>query len=178
MTCSRSGFADVATTIGRDESSCRQLARRARQHLLEARPRYDLPEAHGMQIVEAFHAASRQGDLTALRSLLTEDIAIHSDGGGKRPAALIPVLGIERAMLLFTRLVQLWRAAPAPAPRFCRIDGLPGYVTVEPDGLVQTTAFAIEGDRIAAIYIVRNPDKLRHLDVPDAGPEPPAGPMH
>jgi RNA polymerase sigma-70 factor (ECF subfamily) len=157
-------FAEVAETIGRDEASCRQLAKRAREHLKAARPRYQLPKEHGFEIAEAFFAASHDGDMAALQALLTDDIAIYADGGGKRPAALVPLFGIERAMLLYKRIAGLLVDAPRPHPSFRMIDGLPGYVTVEVDGVPQTTAFDIRDGKIAAIYIVRNPDKLRHLD--------------
>jgi RNA polymerase sigma-70 factor (ECF subfamily) len=157
-------FAEVAETIGRDEASCRQLAKRAREHLKAARPRYQLPKEHGFEIAEAFFAASHDGDMAALQALLTDDIAIYADGGGKRPAALVPLFGIERAMLLYKRIAGLLVDAPRPHPSLRMIDGLPGYVTVEVDGVPQTTAFDIRDGKIAAIYIVRNPDKLRHLD--------------
>ena len=158
-------FAEVAEAIGRDEASCRQLARRAREHLKAARPRYDLPKEHGLEIAEAFFAASRSGDMTALKALLADDITLYSDGGGKRPAALVPVFGIERAMLLFTKVAQLYAEAQTqPRPSYGFIDGLPGFVTVEPDGIPQTTAIEVRDGKIAAIYAVRNPEKLRHLD--------------
>jgi RNA polymerase sigma-70 factor (ECF subfamily) len=146
-------FAEVAGAIGRDEASCRQLARRAREHLKAARPRYDLPKEHGLEIAEAFFVASRSGDMTALRGLLADDIALYSDGGGKRPAALVPVFGIERAMLIFTRIAQLFAGTEPPRPSYGFIDGLP-----------QTTALDIRGGKIAGIYVVRNPEKLRHLE--------------
>lgn len=157
-------FAEVAEAIGRDEASCRQLAHRAREHLKAARPRYDLPKEHGLEIAEAFFVASRSGDMTALRALLADDIALYSDGGGKRPAALVPVFGIERAMLIFTRLAQLFAGTPPPRPSYGLIDGLPGFVTVEPDGMPQTTALDIRDGKVAGIYVVRNPEKLRHLE--------------
>jgi len=70
--------------------------------------------------------------MTALRALLTDDIAVYSDGGGKRPAALVPVIGIERAMLLFGRLAQLSAGSEPQRLSYGFLDGLPGFVTVEP----------------------------------------------
>ncbi len=157
-------FAEVAEAIGRDEASCRQLARRARAHLKAARPRYDLPKEHGFEIAEAFFVASRSGDMTALKALLADDVTLYSDGGGKRPAALVPVFGIDRAMLLFTKLAQLYAGTRPKRLSYGFIDGLPGFVTVEPDGMPQTTAIEVRDGKIAAIYVVRNPEKLRHLE--------------
>jgi RNA polymerase sigma-70 factor, ECF subfamily len=157
-------FAEIAETIGRDEASCRQLARRAREHLHAARPRYDVPKTRGLEIAQAFFAAARNGDMAALQSLLTDDIAVYSDGGGKRPAALIPVVGMERVMLLLRRIAQLQAAAPARHLTYGYINGLPGYVTLEADGVPQTTAFELRDGKIAGIYVMRNPDKLHHLE--------------
>ena len=157
-------FVEVAETIGRDEASCRQLAKRARDHLREARPRYSLPKEHGFEIAQAFFIASRNGDMEALRSLLTDDIALYADGGGKRPAAPAPILGIDPAMAAFARIAKVFANTPPPRPHFCMINGLPGFVTAEFDGVLQTTAIEIREGKIAAIYVMRNPDKLRHLN--------------
>ena len=158
------GFAEVAETIGRDEAACRQLAKRARDHLKAARPRYSLPKERGFEIAQAFFAASHNGDMAALQALLTDDIAIYADGGGKRPAAPAPLLGVEHAMAAFRRIAAVLAGKPVPQPSFRFINGLPGYVTMEFDGVPQTTAFDIRDGKIAAVYVVRNPDKLRHLD--------------
>ena len=157
-------FAEVADTIGRDEASCRQLAKRARDHLKAARPRYSLPKERGFEIAQAFFAASRNGDMAALRSLLTDDIALYADGGGKRPAAPVPLLGIAPVMAAFRRIAKVFAHGPQPQPYFRMINGVPGFVTLEVDGVLQTTAFDIRDGKIAAIYVMRNPDKLRHLD--------------
>jgi RNA polymerase sigma-70 factor (ECF subfamily) len=117
----------------------------------------------GLEIVEAFFTASRCGDMATLGALLAEDVSIHSDGGGKRPAAVRPVLGRRTAMRLLRSLAVLARKYPAQSVRNAFINGLPGLVTREADGNLQTTAFEIEDGKIVAIYVMRNPDKLRHL---------------
>ena len=67
-------------------------------------------------------------------------------------------------MKVHTALAQMFGQNPSRLLRYGRINGLPGFITLEADGQIQTTAFAIEDGRIAAIYVMRNPDKLRHLD--------------
>jgi RNA polymerase sigma-70 factor (ECF subfamily) len=156
-------FEEVATTIERDPAACRQLAARARAHVRDARPRYQLEKQRGLEIAEAFFDALRSGDMSALGTLLAADVTILSDGGGKRPAAVRPVMGRRTAMRLFKSLGVLARKYPPRSVRTAFINGLPGFVTQEADGYMQTTAFEIEDGKIAAIYIVRNPDKLRHL---------------
>ncbi|MCR9267926.1 MAG: sigma-70 family RNA polymerase sigma factor [Alphaproteobacteria bacterium] len=156
-------YDEIARTLDREATACRQLAARARRHVREARPRYQLDQEQGMALADAFFQASRQGDLTALGRLLADDVSVHSDGGGKRPAALRVIAGVNAVMDLFQRLLA--RHGPQASQRLLSgyINGLPGFVTQEPDGELQTTALDIENGRITAIYVMRNPDKLRHL---------------
>ncbi|KWK80368.1 RNA polymerase subunit sigma [Burkholderia ubonensis] len=156
-------FDEVAATIRREPAACRQLAARARTHVREARPRFHVEKQRGVEIAEAFFAASRSGDMRALGALLAEDVSLHADGGGKRPAAGKPVLGFERVMKVHAYLAELFRNNASTLVRAGFINGLPGFVTLEADGELQTTALEIEDGKVAAIYVVRNPDKLRHL---------------
>ena len=157
------GFEEVAATIGRDTAACRQLAARARGHVRAARPRYRMDAARGLEIANAFFTASRSGDMGALGAMLAQDVSLHSDGGGKRPATVRPALGFAQVMQVHKALGVLFGKYGSTLLRTCRINGLPGFVTREADGEIQTTALAIEDGRISAIYVMRNPDKLRHL---------------
>jgi RNA polymerase sigma-70 factor, ECF subfamily len=157
-------FAQVAETLGRGEAACRQLAARAREHVRAARPRFPFRPDEGARLAEAFMAAARSGDAGALARLLTADAALHSDGGGKKRAALNVIHGRDKIAAFFAGLVRKETSAiTAIRVRPARINGLPGFVAVEPDGTVQTIALEIAGAEIAAIYVVRNPDKLRHV---------------
>jgi RNA polymerase sigma-70 factor (ECF subfamily) len=158
------GFGEVAETIGRDPASCRQLASRARAHVRAERPRFPVSKERGLEIAQAFFTASRGGDMTTLRALLAADVTVHSDGGGKRAAALGPIIGIEEVIAFHTRLARIFRQNMSRIVRYGLINGLPGFVTVEGDGMLQTTAIEIVDGRVLAIYVIRNPDKLRHLD--------------
>ncbi|NIJ35684.1 RNA polymerase sigma-70 factor (ECF subfamily) [Sphingopyxis panaciterrae] len=157
------GLDEVAATIRREPAATRQLAARARAHVREARPRYRLEKAHGMEIANAFFAASRSGDMGALGALLAADVGMWSDGGGKRPAALIPVLGFDTVMKLHRSLAVMFGKYGSTLVHAGMINGLPGFVTREADGELQTTALEIEDGRVTAIYVMRNPDKLRHV---------------
>jgi RNA polymerase sigma-70 factor (ECF subfamily) len=156
-------FEEVAKTIQRDAAACRQLAARARTHVREERPRFQVDKQRGIELANAFFAASRGGDMQALRAMLTDDISIHADGGGKRSAAPEPVIGLAAVMKVQERLAALFRENGSKLVRAGFINGLPGFITLEADGELQTTALEIEDGKIAAIYVVRNPDKLRHL---------------
>jgi RNA polymerase sigma-70 factor (ECF subfamily) len=156
-------FEEVAATIQRDPAACRQLAARARSHVREAKPRFRVEKQRGIALAEAFYAASRNGDMEALRGMLAADVSVHADGGGKRPAATEPVLGFDAVMKLHEYLADWWHKNDSKFVRAGFVNGLPGFITLEADGELQTTAFEIEDGKIAAIYVVRNPDKLRHL---------------
>jgi RNA polymerase sigma-70 factor, ECF subfamily len=156
------GFEEVAETIGREPATCRQLASRARTHVRAARPRFPMPKERGLEIATAFYSASRSGDMHELRSLLAADVTFYSDGGGKRPAAKRPLVGVDDVIQFHAGLARLFGRRTPRSVRYAFINGLPGFVTVEHDG-VQTTALEIADGKIAGIYVTRNPDKLRHL---------------
>lgn len=156
-------FDDIAQTLGRDSAACRQLAARARQNIRADKPRYAVSREHGLTIASAFFAASRNGDLNALGKLLADDVRFQADGGGKRPALPRIISGSREVADLLAAIAAMLKDRPSSLIRYTFINGLPGFVTEEADGL-QTTALLIDADRIKAIYVMRNPDKLRHLD--------------
>jgi RNA polymerase sigma-70 factor (ECF subfamily) len=156
-------FEEIAETIGREPATCRQLASRARTHVRAARPRFDIPKERGLQIAAAFFAASRNGDMQQLRSLLSADVTAYADGGGKARAAMQPTVGLDNVMQLHAALAPIFAENMSRVVRYGFINGLPGFVTIEQDDMLQTTALQIEDGKIAAIYVMRNPDKLRHL---------------
>jgi RNA polymerase sigma-70 factor (ECF subfamily) len=157
------GFEEVAATIRRDSAACRQLAVRARAHVREARPRFQVEKERGLELAEAFFTASRSGDMKALGAMLAADVSAHADGGGKRAAAMQPIVGFDSVMQAHEHLAAHFRENGSKLVRVGFVNGLPGFVTLEADGELQTTALEIEGGKIAAIYVVRNPDKLKHL---------------
>ncbi|MBB3021264.1 RNA polymerase sigma-70 factor (ECF subfamily) [Microvirga lupini] len=157
------GFDEIAATLDRDPAACRQLAARARRNVRAERPRYAIDREEGERMSDAFFAASRGGDLTALRNLLAENVVAQTDGGGIRNAALNPLFGFRRVAGLFLGVARKSGGQLPPVLYKGLINGLPGFVTLEQDGMVQTTSLDIEDGRIVGVYIVRNPEKLRHL---------------
>ncbi len=157
-------FAEIAGLLARSEPAVRKLATRARARLEAADPRETprqvVTDAEARRIARAFLAASRQGDEATLRDLLAQDVVLHTDGGGLRPAALNLIHGAGKVGRFFAGLARKRGDAQAPLVHLGRINSLPGYVTLEPDGLPQTTALELRDGRISAIYIVRNPEKL------------------
>jgi RNA polymerase sigma-70 factor (ECF subfamily) len=167
-------FGEVATALDRSEAACRQLAARARAHVREVRPRGATVsagrsgeiDAKHAQLLSAFAAATQSGDLNALTQLLASDVRIVTDGGGKVRAALEVIDGADRAAKFLVEAARKragawWR--DDFTMRFATVNGLPGVIVDAPEGPVQTAAFEIERGVVRALYVVRNPDKLRHL---------------
>ena len=163
-------FSQVAAALNRNEAACRQLASRARTRVREARPKGLTPlrapssaiDPKHAELLSAFITASRSGDIEKLTRMLASDARIVTDGGGKVAAALNVINGADRVAAFVTGVVRKgW--TDDMSVRFAIVNGLPGLLVTSSNGLVQTNAFEFDGDVITAIYIVRNPDKLRHL---------------
>ena len=153
---------EVAIALDRQPAAVRQLALRARKHIRAARRRFKVDANEADRIARAFFEATREGDTSALCALLADDVAIHSDGGGKVLALRNIVRGLEPALRLFS---SARRKNPLPSTllRTAIVDGLPGYVSIDLAGTLQTTALELNDGLISTIYIVGNPDKLTHI---------------
>ena len=163
-------FAEIARTIDRSESACRQLAKRAREHVrIDMPPRNKVDPAEAKRFVDAFFKAAHKADPSDLQALLARDVAFHSDGGGKVLAVINPLYGIDRVSRFFAGINAKLAHRNKPTTLFkpVLINGLPGYLSLERGETLQATALDIRDGRVHAIYIVRNPDKLRHLSLSD-----------
>jgi RNA polymerase sigma-70 factor, ECF subfamily len=155
-------FADIAAMLDRSEASCRQLATRARRAVRDNRPApAATPDSHA-RLVTAFSDAVASGNVRQLAELLRADAVALTDGGGRKFAALNPIVGADKVARFFIGIAgktadQHVRIEPAV------INGAVGALLYLDGELDLTLSMAIDGERIAAIYVVRNPDKLRHL---------------
>lgn len=155
-------YADVAAALERNEAACRQLAARAREHVRAARPRFAADGDAQTRLVDAFHEAVTTGDLARLAQLLADDAILYSDSGGKRFLQMQPTRGKDKILKIFSNAAG---KRPLPRPEQmepARVNGMPGFIVRTAVG-IETIALEIEGDRITALYIVANPDKLKHL---------------
>jgi RNA polymerase sigma-70 factor, ECF subfamily len=156
-------FGEVAEVLGRSPASCRQLTRRARAHVRASRPRFRPSQQECERLAAAFGAAVQSGDTHALAQLLAQDVTWYFDTGGKAPGALRPVIGRAKVMRLISGLTK--KGMPGiRAVRAGQINGSPGFIVERDSGDVFTVAFDFRHGLIANIYLVINPDKLRHLD--------------
>jgi RNA polymerase sigma-70 factor (ECF subfamily) len=154
-------FSEIAAMLDRTEASCRQLASRARRAVRDNRPvPVATPDSHA-RLLQAFSDAVASGDVRQLAELLREDAVAITDGGGRKFAARNPIIGRDKVARFFVGLAsktvgQEVRIEPAV------INGAVGALLYLDGELDLTLSMAIDGEKIAAIYVVRNPDKLRH----------------
>jgi RNA polymerase sigma-70 factor (ECF subfamily) len=159
-------FSEIAAMLGRTEAACRQLASRARRAVRDNRPAPAVtPDSHA-RLLRAFSEAVASGDVRQLAELLRDDAVAITDGGGRKFAALNPVIGADKVARFFIGIAgktaaqgQVMRVEPAA------INGAAGALLYLDGELDLTLSMAIDGEKIAAIYVVRNPDKLRHLPI-------------
>jgi RNA polymerase sigma-70 factor (ECF subfamily) len=155
-------YPEVADAIGKSEVACRQIASRARRRLRDSPVRPASPAER--RVVDELVVAVARGDVTSALARVAPDAVLIADGGPKRRAARRPVVGAERVVRFLTNLSRraYLRAQVEPST----INGDPGLI-VSVDGAVDfAAAFEVEDDRVAAIWLVRNPDKLEHLPEP------------
>jgi RNA polymerase sigma-70 factor (ECF subfamily) len=154
-------YAEIAAVLDRGEPAVRQLAGRARRHVDEGRPRYDVDPAERRELTERFLAAASGGDLGELLALLAPDARLVGDSGGKAKAPLRIIESADK--------VGRFLAAVAPpvrtthVHRFAEINGAPAVVTLvdgRPDSVMQLEV--LDG-RVHRVYLLRNPDKLGGL---------------
>ena len=156
-------FEKVGEVVGRSPAAVRQLASRARAHVEEGKPRFPAGPEEELRIVAAFAVAWQEGDHEALLGLLDPDAIMRSDGGGRVPSAGKPLLGadrIARALVAFARSAD--RRGEEPRGRLARVNGATGLV-IHDRYSTSVVSLTIDSGRIAALDIVRNPDKLRGL---------------
>lgn len=153
-------FDQIGTALGRSPAACRKLASRAREHVGDRRPRFDVdPEAH-REIVEAFGEATVSGDMDRLLSLLTPDAVFTSDGGGVVRAALEPIRGADKIVRFLAGTAL--KFAP-PQVKSTVINGNPGLLLFYEGRVATVMALGIRDGRVATVDVVRNPHKFHGL---------------
>jgi RNA polymerase sigma-70 factor (ECF subfamily) len=161
-------FAEIAELVGRSPDSVRQLAARARRNVAAAKPRFPATREEQERIVHAFAAACAAGSLEQLLEVLDPAVVMRSDGGGRVPAARLPLHGADRVAgaLLALERKRLRDGRPLSA-RLAKVNGSLGVVTH--DGLaLNVMSFSFDAGRIVAIDNLRNPEKLSHVSVPES----------
>lgn len=151
-------YDEIAALLGKTEAACRQMVHRASQRVQQERPRFEVSEDAHRRLLEKFVQAARSGERAAMESLLADDVQLVSDGGGKVPSFGKILRGAHRIANLYW---VLWRRlAPQIVYRIAQVNGEPGVLRYVDGQLESAQAVVTDGERIVAIYAVRNPDKL------------------
>ncbi|TGB01577.1 RNA polymerase sigma factor SigJ [Streptomyces sp. MZ04] len=157
-------FSEIAVTLDRGEAAVRQLAARARKHVDEKRPRYEVDPGERRGLTERFLAAAADGDLDGLMTLLAPDVRLVGDSGGKAKAPLRIIETAAKVARFLVGAAHKGLSAGGDAEfRFVEINGasaLLGLVDGKPDVVFQLD---VADGQIKDLYIMRNPDKLISL---------------
>ncbi|MDQ3863044.1 MAG: RNA polymerase sigma-70 factor [Actinomycetota bacterium] len=154
-------YEEISSIVGKSEDNCRQIARRARQAVAARRPRFEHSPEQERRLTEQFVEACVSGDMEGLVGLLSEDVTLWSDGGGKVAAAPYPIHGPERVARFLLGVLRT--VPPGFFVRLARINGGPGivgYVEGRPTGVV---ALEIAAGRFIGVRVVVNPEKLQAI---------------
>jgi RNA polymerase sigma-70 factor (TIGR02957 family) len=152
---------EIAEVMELSEANCRQLYRRATQHLSNRRRRFEPSKEQRERLAGRFLQAARRGDLRALEDLLAEDVTSWADSGGQFSTARRPVTGRDRVARYF---VGGWRKVPVDLDfTFAEVNGGTAVVALAGGVLVAVVALEFDGDRIVGVRIIANPAKLSHL---------------
>ena len=161
-------YAAIAKIVNKSEVNCRRYYHLAKQYLVERRPRFEPSSAEQTKLVHSFTQAIAEGDLDGLTHMLSEDIVMYADGGGKTPAARIPQQGRE-AVIRLLRGVFRW-LTPDTRVQLHDVNGSLSLVVWQADVLVFVMNFTIVDNQITTIRNVINPDKLAYLAHSDVPP--------
>lgn len=164
-------FPEIAQTLGRSEEAVRKLASRGRARIHQDQQIPSAPRASAEQLRDELLAALQRDDIFAVEKLLTKDVLFVSDGGGKASAATEPVVGHERVSKLLVGLAKKG-AFLIRKIELVMLNGLPGCLLYEDSGITTALALQTTAEGVAAIYAVRNPDKLQRLTADRTEPAP------
>jgi RNA polymerase sigma-70 factor (TIGR02957 family) len=157
-------YPQVAEIIGKSEVNVRQLATRARRHVEQRRPRFQTTREQQEHLVARFFDAAEQGDLSGLEALLSSDVHLAGDGGGKVPALARTLRGRSRVASTLISWLHPDTRVPGVSLRPVEINGGAGAVFLDPQQrLIGVWALDIIDGQIKSISSIVNPDKLTHL---------------
>jgi RNA polymerase sigma-70 factor (ECF subfamily) len=157
-------YSEIAAIVGKSESNCRQILRRAQKHVAENRPRFEPSRRLREQLLQQFIQASSRGDMEGLLALLSSDAVFHSDGGGKAAAVPNRIYGSEKVARM---LLGASKKFTPGMRRWAEINGQPGFVRYLNGRPFSVVTVDIADGRIHNIYVITNPEKLQRLPLVD-----------
>lgn len=156
-------YDEIAAIVEKSEENCRQMVRRAKQHLAQRRPRFKVSPEQGQQVMKQFLEVCMGGELQALLNLLTEDVMTRSDGGGKVRAALNPIYGRDKVARFLLGLVS--KGEGHFTYKLAEVNGQPSLlIRGEQTKLYGVLQIDVAEEKVRAINLVVNPEKLEFLE--------------
>jgi len=156
------GYGEIASLLELKEPNCRQIFARARKHISEKRPRFHSTKKKQTELFQRFMTAITSGKMEGLLEVLSEDVALYSDGGGKAVAVLNVVRGADKVARGI--IGGLKRLVPSDMERrLATVNGKIGVVNYHNGGAHSVLTFEVVADKITSIYVITNPDKLKHI---------------
>jgi RNA polymerase sigma-70 factor (ECF subfamily) len=157
-------YSEIAAMISKAEAACRKLVSRARERVKVERPRFSVSREQHRDMLLRFAEASITADAGALMSLLAPDATAYSDGGGRVPAALRPIYGADKVTRFIVGLARKFAARASGDALSVDINGRPGLLLLIDGAIYATLSIECDGERITALYAIRNPDKLARFN--------------
>ncbi len=162
-------YDEIAEIVGKSSTNCRQIFRRAKSAISSIPERSDDTKDQLKQpvleqtsaVVEQFVQALVSGNIGQLLNIVKTDAVLYSDGGGKVKAAIRPIMGAERIAMFFSGLLS--KVPPGFSYSLTTVNGQMGIVAYNDGQPYNVISFQVEDGQIAAVYLVVNPDKLRHI---------------
>jgi len=155
-------YAEISAILERSEANCRQILRRAKEHVRAARPRFKASVREQSDLLPRFVQATTKGDLDGLVALLASDVVLHTDGGGKARALPNLIYGATRVARAI--IGGMRKFAPQHyVLRLLEINGEPGFVSYVNGQSASALVLQADDDHIQEIYVITNPAKLVHL---------------
>lgn len=153
-------YREIADLCNLPEDHARQILHRAREKVQRPRSRFQVDREQQQRLMEAFLKACEMSDEDELKRLLAEDVSFFSDGGGKVAASVVPLYGYASVLRFWLPIVA--RIKHNIEVKFVEVNGCPGAMFLNKETGKIDTLFTIdiEGDKIAGLYVVRNPEKI------------------
>lgn len=151
-------YKDIAEMLGKTEAACRQLVHRAQGRVQQEQPRFDVPRDMHRELLATFMQAAGSGDRAAMKALLSDQVQLVADGGGKVSSFLHIVRGAGRVAGLFWSLRNQF--PDQVSYRSATINGEPGLLRYVDGKIESAQSFIVDDGRIVAVFVMRNPDKL------------------
>jgi RNA polymerase sigma-70 factor (ECF subfamily) len=151
-------YAEIAVMLNKSEAACRQLVHRAQARVMQERPRYDVPQDTHRELLAKFMQAAGQGDLAAMKAMMSDEVQLVADGGGKVSSFLHMLHGAGRVAGTYWSLGHKFPSQVVYRPAL--INGEPGLLRYVGGKIESAQSFIVDAGRIVAVFIMRNPDKL------------------